>query len=454
MARLVVTRGPGSGRSYELPAYPAVIGREAGCEFVVEDPRASRQHACVRLREGRYEVRDLDTPNGTFVGNERISGWTPLAHGTTLRLGHSVLRFEDPPPPRATAPTPTPAAAPSAAARAAASPSAAAPAAAAPVATPVSGTAFPRVPGHDVLEQVGAGAGGTVYRARQRTLERDVALKVLAPALAQRPRFVERFVAEARAAAALSHPHVVPVYDVGESDGVHWFTMEFMAGGTVEQVLADAPDGRLPWRDAVALASAAARGLAYLHEQGFVHRDVKPANLLLDPTGLVKLGDMGTLTRADDADAARIGTPHYMSPEQARGEPVTRASDVYSLGATLYRMLAGRTPHADGDGRAVLRAVASERPPDLARFAPRVPAEVLDAVAEMMAPDAAARPTDAGAVGERLAAALVDVHVSRTEGRRARRLRRGLSEVLIRFLAILVGVAGLVWFLWRQQLTK
>ncbi len=426
MARLIVVRGADVGREIVLPAYPSVIGREAGCDIVLDDPRASRQHAVIRIERGAWVLRDLETENGTHVDGRRAEGWTPLERGARIQVGRTLLRFEGDA--HGDAPPPLPARGEGARA------------------------GFPDIPGYEILERVGMGAGGTVYRARQRALDRLEAVKVLSPKLAERPGHVDRFIAEARAAAALSHPNVIPVYDVGAAGGMHYFTMEFMEGGTVEDLLLTRPGSRLPWRDAVALASAAARGIAYVHQQGFVHRDVKPANLLLDARGIVKLGDMGTVVRVDDAARQRIGTPHFMSPEQARREAVTRASDVYSLGATLYRMLAGRTPHKGADLRDIIRAVGEDEPFPIERLCRGLPDEVTRAVHEMMARDPRARPTDAAAVGQRLAAALDDVAVARRSRKRARRVRSGLSDWGIRLL-LMAAVAAALWFV-REPLLE
>jgi hypothetical protein len=216
--------------------------------------------------------------------------------------------------------------------------------------------------------------------------------------------------------------------------------MEFMEGGTVEDRLLAAPESRLPWREAVRYVADAAAGLAHLHQNGLAHRDVKPANLLLDARGTVRLGDLGTLVRVDEAAGERIGTPHYMSPEQARRRPVSRASDVYSLGATLYRMLAGHPPHHGANVQEIVDSVAHEPPPPLGRIRPDVPAEVVALVEEMMADDPAARPADAADLGRRLAETLKEVKASAAAVRRGRRVRASLTGWVA--AAVLVGCAA------------
>ncbi|MCE9636778.1 MAG: protein kinase [Planctomycetes bacterium] len=435
MARLKVLKGADVGAALALPVYPSVLGRDEGCDLVVDDPRASRQHACFRFFDDAWQVRDLETSNGTFVNDRKVAGWTALRTGARVRVGRTELVFED----DAQVPLPAERSSVGAAGQVAPTP----PDIPRDVANPVS--RVPVIPGHEVFEPVGKGATGIVYRGRQSNLGRAVAIKVLDPSLARAADYVERFVREAQAAAALSHPHVVPVYDVGEHGGVHYFTMEFMEGGTVEDLLLAAPGSRLAWREAVRIAGAAAAGVAYLHAQGFVHRDIKPANLLLDARRDVKLGDMGTVVRADDHAAQRIGTPHFMSPEQAGRRPVTRASDVYSLGATLYRMLSGATPHHGRDQREILADVESGTPPPIERLCPGLPDEVVQVVHEMMARDPSARPVDAGDVGRRLEAALLDIRTSRDESRRSRRFRSEVSSWVTPLL-ILAVIGGVLWW--------
>ena len=411
MARLVVTSGSENGRVVDLPAYAIVFGRDPACDVLLDDPRASRQHACIQLRHGEWCVRDLGSANGTTLDGKPVTDWTPLRHGALLRIGRTALRVEDEAPP-----------------------------------APPRGD-LPLLPGYEVLERVGLGATGTVYRARQIALDRIVALKVLAPRYAADPETVERFVREARAAAAISHPHVVPVYDVKHHGDLHYFSMEFMEGGTVEDLLLSAPESRLPWRQAVRIVSSAAAGLAHLHANGLVHRDIKPANLLLDRERVVKLGDLGTLVRADEALGERIGTPHFMSPEQARRKAVTRASDVYSLGATLYRMLAGRTPHVGQTVDEVLQHVANETPTPLAELRPEIPREVSRLVESMMSRDQRARPADAKVLAREFEATLVDIRQAAQSARQSRRLRASLTGWVIA-----VAILGLLaWGVSREQ---
>jgi len=202
------------------------------------------------------------------------------------------------------------------------------------------------------LERVlGRGGMGIVYKARQKTLDRLVAIKVLAGERRNDPQFEARFSREARTLAKLSHPNIVAAIDVGESEGFYYFAMEFVDGESLKDVLIR--DGKLPEKRALEITRAMASALEHAHEQNIVHRDIKPGNIMIegssgDPVildfGLARAdeGEFQTLTRTGDV----FGTPAYMSPEQVLGEArrIDRRSDIYSLGATLYECLTARRP--------------------------------------------------------------------------------------------------------------
>jgi serine/threonine-protein kinase len=233
---------------------------------------------------------------------------------------------------------------------------------------------------YQVLECVGVGGMGAVYRARDARLDRDVALKLLPVHEAGTPAAEERLLREARAAAALEHPNVCTVHEIGAGpDGRPYIAMAFYDGETLKERLAR---GRLPAAEAVDVAAQIVRGLAAAHAHGLVHRDVKPGNIMLVRDGTVKLLDFGLATAPDvtlTRPGATPGTVAYMSPEQARGDPVGPESDLWSLGVVLWEMLAAARPFRGGHEQAVIHAILHSEPESVREHAPDVP-EALERV--------------------------------------------------------------------------
>ncbi|MBI3267957.1 MAG: serine/threonine protein kinase [Planctomycetes bacterium] len=220
------------------------------------------------------------------------------------------------------------------------------------------------VPGYKFLCKIGSGSMGVIYKATQISLDRPVAVKFLFPRLARREGFAERFVKEARIQARLNHPNIVSAYDVGYHDGLYYFVMEYVEGRTVQQLLDRG--GSLDERRVLSVGHQIAQALEHAHEHHMVHRDVKPANIMVTKSGAAKLCDLGfAMIRrtAKDEDDGVLGTPTYISPEQARGDKdIDIRSDIYSLGATLYHALVGRPPFAGPDAACVIAKHLSERP--------------------------------------------------------------------------------------------
>ena len=247
---------------------------------------------------------------------------------------------------------------------------------------------------------LGAGASAIVYRAEDTTLERQVAIKLLQPALAQDEAFLKRFQAEARAVAALNHPAILQVYDWGEEDGVPYLVTELLAGGSLKDLF-DAGVTMSP-EQAVGIGGQAAAGLAYAHARGLVHRDVKPANLLFDAEGRLRITDFGVARALAEASwtepaGSMIGTVRYASPEQAEGEPVDGKADVYSLALVLYEAVTGEVPFTEDSLVSTLRARVGKTLPQDDRLGPLDPILVQAAF-----PDREAR-LDAEAFEARLA---------------------------------------------------
>ncbi len=265
-------------------------------------------------------------------------------------------------------------------------------------------TAGTRLGPYEILAPLGAGGMGEVYRARDTRLEREVAVKVLPEALAGSPEALARFASEARAVAALSHPNILALFDVGEEGGVRYAVSELLEGETLRVAMAHGP---IPPRRALDIAREVADGLAAAHEKGIVHRDVKPENVFLTKDGRAKVLDFGLarhdVSRRDPGDTRSptlaaisekgvvLGTVAYMSPEQARGTTVDFRSDQFSLGALLYEMLAGDKPFEAASVPETLTAIIRDEPEPLEKRAPHVPAPVRWLVERLLAKEPSER---------------------------------------------------------------
>ena len=243
-----------------------------------------------------------------------------------------------------------------------------------------------RIGGYEVIAKVGEGGLGVVYKARQLSMGRLVALKVLHERWVGDDEFRKRFLVEARLVGRLSHPNLVQVIDVGRHRNTLFYSMEFVDGETVEARLDR--EGRLAPLAAFRIAIQVAKALQYLHQRKIVHRDVKPGNIMLTRAGVAKLGDFGfvmsSLESVLSTDGEVLGTPDYISPEAAQGErKLDFRSDLYSLGATLYHMLGGRPPFGGGASD-VMEAHVKTDPEPLGNLQPELPARVLGLVERLM----------------------------------------------------------------------
>ena len=257
-------------------------------------------------------------------------------------------------------------------------------------------------------ERIAAGGMGAVYRAVDETLARPVAVKVLRRELADDGTFLERFRREARAAAGLSHPGVAGVYDYGEAGGQPFIVMELVEGETLAERLA--ARGRLPWREAFRLGAQVAGALAAAHAHGLVHRDVKPANILLGRDGRAKVTDFGiaqaaqattTLTRTGMV----LGSANYVAPEQARGDQVGPAADLYSLGWVLFEAVTGETPYRGATAVAIATQHVAAPVPDPRRLRPELPPAAAELITRALRKEPAERFPSGRAMAAALAAA-------------------------------------------------
>jgi serine/threonine-protein kinase len=485
MLALVTVRAPSLQRSYVLaPGRLLVLGRADGCDLCVPETSVSRRHCTVLVLDGGVEVADLGAAHGVQRRGQKVER-ARLATGDSVLLGSAELALDGWIPAEAVAhrseltdALATTGSAPladgegfalqraaSRAASAAVAPAAPRTAAvggpgadgAAPAPPPASATSAPAdgaLPAGSVLGgyRIGAllGAGGfaDVYRAEQIQLGREVALKVLRAAAADAPvDALPSFLREARAAAALADPRLVQVFDLGEADGRWYLSMELVRGGSLADALRR--DGPAPWRALLPILRDVAGALQVAHRAGLVHRDVKPANILLTGDGRAKLADLG-LVRDIGGAGDRLGTAAYMAPEQLAAGPIDRRVDVYALGCTAYHALSGQPPY-QGSTKEILRRKRTEAPPP---FDPAlgVPAAVDQFVREqLLALAPQERPADAEAVLaeldrlERLGSAPV-----RRVAAAARRPRGGGAGPWLA-VAIALALFALAYALWQRR---
>jgi serine/threonine protein kinase len=314
----------------------------------------------------------------------------------------------------------------------------------------------------EIIDKLGAGSLGEVYRAKHRLMQRLVSLQVLRAELTKSPDIVQRFHRSVRAAARMAHPNILTALDAKEVGGLQLLVMEHAEGQDLQAILQK--DGPLPVPRAVDYVLQAARGLEYAHSQGVIHRNIKPKNLLLDTSGRIRIMDLGLARFSDDVAEAEsltqagqvIGTAEYMAPEQARDpRAVDARSDVYSLGCTLYRLLTGRAMYAGKNALQVIQAHLSQPVPSLAAACPAAPAKLVDSFQRMVAKSADERYANMGEVVAALEicqAQLAGHGLPRRPGRSRRKTsnwatHRGRLPMYITIGLALIAVAALMAFL-------
>jgi serine/threonine-protein kinase len=234
-----------------------------------------------------------------------------------------------------------------------------------------SKAAATQIPGYKILGKLGAGAMAVVYKGKQLSLNRSVAIKVLPRRFSENPEYVQRFYKEGQAAGKLNHPNIVQAIDVGEAGGYHYFVMEYVEGKTIAD---DISNGHIFGEiEAIETIIQVCHALQHAHAHGLVHRDVKPKNIMINTQGVVKLADMGLARETTDIEAAQseegkaYGTPYYIAPEQIRGKiDIDGRADIYGLGATFYHMVTGRVPFTGEDSAEIMKRHLREKliPPD------------------------------------------------------------------------------------------
>ncbi|MBN8527145.1 MAG: serine/threonine protein kinase [Planctomycetes bacterium] len=245
-----------------------------------------------------------------------------------------------------------------------------------------------QIGGYRLVKRIGEGGMGEVYLAEQLSMHRTVALKILHQKWADDEEFRKRFLLEARAAGKLSHPNIIQVFDVGKYQGLYYFSMEYIDGVTVDDLIRH--EGPMGLEKVIDITMQVCEALSYLSAQGIVHRDIKPANIMVMKDGTVKLADFGFIQQAVVdrelmQEGTTIGTPDYISPEQARGErDLDVRSDIYSLGASVYHMVGGKTMYS-GTCSSVMRAHIDAQPPKLKNLRGDVPERLVEIIGRMTA---------------------------------------------------------------------
>ncbi len=348
MPKLVCQSGPNAGHEYQLTKDVTILGRQSSCDVQVQDDMSSRAQCQVRRDGQLYSLVDLGSRNGTLLNGKKVSERL-LSFGDIIRIGKVEYLL---------------------------------------VKEPKDLELRDLLSKYEIQEKLGEGGMGIVYKANQRSMARVVALKILSPKYASKTKFVEQFTREARAAGSLNHPNIIQVHDVGTENDIHYFSMEFVDGPTCMQVLK--AGGPFPVPDALEIVRQTARALEYAHGHRLIHQDIKPDNIMVGANNIVKLADLGiskTFDEAESDDAPKkvMGTPHYMAPEAALGKKVDHRVDIYSLGATAYHLLSGKTPYHGTSPTEVLKHHVMDPLPPITEVNPAVPPKVVSLIERMMA---------------------------------------------------------------------
>ncbi len=348
MPVLIFEQGPLRGKRVSLPAGALVrFGRDPSCNVRLKDRMVSRLHCVIRHINGRWILEDHQSRNKTFVNSLCITK-TDLAPGDFIQIGDTAFSFLS------------------------------------SQKDPLAGLT---IGGFFIQERVGRGGMASVYLARQVSLARQVAVKLLASRFTGDADFVQRFIREARSAARLNHPNIVQIHDSGCDNDHNYIAMEYLPGGTLADQMFR--EGRLDYKKAVDIALAALHGVSYAETMGLVHRDIKPGNLLFTASGDVKIADFGIALDLSDPEqlmeGLAAGSPAYMAPEQIRGQNIDTRADLYAVGATLYHAISGEKPCKGDTVKEMLADKLKNDPVPLKSRIPTMPTRLSHVVDAMLA---------------------------------------------------------------------
>lgn len=366
MARLIMQR-EGRTKEYQL-GDDTVLGRKSSCTVRVPSPKCSRENSRIIKGSGGFFVEDLGSSNGTLVNGKKI-GRQLLKSGDIIAIGGIDYTFQD------------------------------------KTDDPLVGK---RLGKYQIIDKVGVGGMGVVYRASQVTLGREVALKVMSPRLATKESFIQSFEREAKIAARLQHPNIIGIHDFGHEDGWYFFSMEFVEGENLLDMALR--QGGLSVEECLDYGRQLADALDHAHNQGILHKDIKPQNVMINNENRVKLADMGLASIADEENqensperGAFMATPQYVAPEIVRRQEPDPRSDIYSLAATLFHMLTSKPPYTGTDVKDLLKKHLSAPIPDPRSLRPDVPEELALFVMKGLAKEPADRQQTAREFAEGLA---------------------------------------------------
>jgi serine/threonine protein kinase len=352
MPKIVIDKGGARGDTFRITDGGRLhVGRDPSADIVLTDTLVSRKHLSLEHRSAGVFAVDADSLNGMYVNGERVTE-ARLRPGDKIQAGECLLSFLEDDERRTS-----------------------------------GGLVGRTIAGYRIVERLGRGGMGTVYKATQLSMDRSVAVKFLASELTLDPEFVDRFVREARAAGRLSHRNIVGVFDTGRCHGLCYYTMEFVPFGSIRDQIAGGQ--KLPVANVLPMMVDVAHGLIYAEKKRVVHRDIKPDNLMIGYEGIVKIGDLGIAKTLLDAPAVAqadgvFGSAHFIAPEQALGRDIDCRADIYAMGATFYRVLTGRTLFGGESQKRILLKQIHEKPVRIRDVEPGVPKELARIIKRMI----------------------------------------------------------------------
>jgi serine/threonine protein kinase len=304
-----------------------------------------------------------------------------------------------------------------------------------------------------IKDELGRGGMATVYQAYDPSFDREVAIKILPSEMLHDPQFRSRFALELKTVAGLEHPSIVPVYDVGEEDGQPYYVMRYMTGGPLSRLI---NKGKFSLQDTARIIEKLAQGLAYAHKKGVIHRDLKPDNILFDEHGDPFISDFGVAKLTESSvsltGSGIIGTPAYMSPEQAKGVEVDSRSDIYSLGVIVYQMLSGQQPFKSITPMGVVVKHITEAIPEILNTNPDLPLEVDTIIKTALAKEREARYPTAVALAKALNLAAFGVEGNFASGWNLTAAQQSRGKTGLAVIGIVMAVMVIGFFLLRSQL--